>query len=136
MLVKIIPLLLLTGLTVKGATMAKDQMQYVMNYTKIMSTQHEITNLCTVINLELVNEGTLPGEDQWMDMVHAYFSAKNRDPTVDLWNHYYFYLPVDYDFSITSAGPDGMFNTQDDISSNSTSGPTADDSTDSLGIDQ
>lgn len=125
MLVKIIPLLLLTGLTVKGATMGKDQMQYVMNYTKIVATQHEIANLSTVINVELAGTGYLPTVEEWPNVVRSQYNASSRDPIVDLWGYYYDYYPENYSFTITGAGPDNMLGTKDDISSNNTSGESS-----------
>lgn len=113
MLAKMIPLVILGVLGVKGFSLARDQMAFFSDYTKISTTQHEITNIKKLLMLEVASEGVFP--ESWEEIIRSQVTAPNRDPCVDIWGNYYSVWEEGELFTVGSAGPDSSFNTEDDI---------------------
>lgn len=115
MLMKLIPIVLMAGLAAKGLPMAKDQMTYFQNYAKIAATQQEVSNIVNLLAIETNADGQPPAGDGWINIVRTQVNAHGRDPIVDMWGRYYGYWPGASDFTVGSSGPDGNYNTQDDV---------------------
>ena len=115
MLGKLIPIAIIGIIGVKGFTMAQDQMDFFSNYTKISATQRELANIKKMLVLEQSYNGNLPEGDDWKEVVREQTNARGRDPVIDLWENEYMYEPYDEDFCVYSAGPDGDYDSEDDI---------------------
>jgi len=113
MLAKLIPLAIIGILGIKGFSLAKDQFAFLSDYTKISTTQHEISNIKKLIMLEVASEGVMP--QNWEEIIRSQVNAKGRDPIVDIWGNYYNVWEDGEMFTVGSAGPDSSFNTEDDI---------------------
>lgn len=112
MLAKLIPLAVIGILGMKGLTLAKDQVAFLQDYTRIATTQSEISNIKKLIMLEIASEGVMPQD--WEEIVRSQVNAKGRDPVVDVWGNYYS-VWEEQDITVGSAGPDSAFSTEDDI---------------------
>ena len=113
MLVKMIPLVLVGVLGVKGMTMGKDQLAFLTNYTKISVTQQEVSNINKLIMVEVASEGSFPAD--WHETVRSQTKARDRDPCIDIWGFNYEVWEEGDLYTVGSAGPDGSFSTEDDI---------------------
>lgn len=117
MLAKLIPLVLIGALAYKGFNLAQNQMGFLSNFIKISTTQSELKNISSLLAVEMAADGDLPGN--WMDIITEQIDAGDRDPTVDVWDNCYDAWTEDSTLSVMSAGPDGEYDTDDDIVSRS-----------------
>ena len=112
MLAKLIPLAVIGVLGMKGLTLAKDQMAFLQDYTRIATTQSEVSNIKKLLMVEIASDGVVPPD--WEEIVRSQVNAKGRDPVVDVWGNYY-NVWEDDTVTVGSAGPDSNFSTEDDI---------------------
>lgn len=115
MLTKLIPLALIVGLAAKGGPMMKDQMEYLTNYAKISATHAELSNYKKLMIIEMVEFGRAPNGSEWQEIIRSQVEQTDRDPLVDMWGYYITYWSSEWDFALSSAGPDVTLNTDDDI---------------------
>lgn len=112
MLAKLVPLAIIGVLASKGLTLAKDQFAFLSDYTKISTTQSEMSAIKKLLVLEEAATGSIP--QNWEDVIRSQMDAGDRDPCVDVWGTFYS-VWVENDVTVGSAGPDASFDTEDDI---------------------
>jgi hypothetical protein len=116
---KIIPMITIVGGAAASSPNLKAQITKVLEATKVMATQHEISDIAKMVYLDTL-DGTQPRPDGFADYLRRNMLTKNnvkRDTSLDQWGQSYTLL---YDkqkrqLVVTSAGPDGIYNNQDDI---------------------
>ncbi len=105
-----------------------EQLEYVSNLVKTVLVQSETDSLAYIVqtNKVMANDGVLPylSDDEWADFIRHQMKSKtrDRDTSKDLWGMPYEVAEMDpvpgtmsIGFVVRSRGPDGRFETDDDI---------------------
>ncbi len=116
---KIIPLITVAGGAAASSPNLKAQITKLLESTKVMATQHEISDIAKIVYLDTL-DGTQPQPENFADYLRRNMRTKNniqRDTSLDQWGKAY---TLRYDrqkrqLVVTSAGPDGTYNNEDDI---------------------
>ncbi|MCB0421329.1 MAG: hypothetical protein KDD61_10045 [Bdellovibrionales bacterium] len=116
-LLKILPMSVFVGAGVTSSPKLKAKINKVMNITKVASVQMELNSISKMIYLDSL-DGSHPREDQFSDYVRRNMQVQKgqtRDVASDMFGVPYRYTLRNKSFTITSAGLDGRFNTEDDL---------------------
>jgi hypothetical protein len=116
---KIIPMITVAGGAAASSPNLKAQIAKVMEATKVMATQQEISDIAKLVYLDSL-DGTHPKPEGFAEYLRKNMRTKNniqRDTSLDQWGKAY---TLRYDkqkrqLIVTSAGPDTVYNNQDDI---------------------
>ncbi len=122
MLWKLFPMLALAGMTAAGGPSMKAQIAKFTDMTKVTATQSEMASFSQIIyTTYYVPDEHLPAPEAIPDILRQNMNAPgNRDITKDMWGTPFAYSAViengqEVAFIFLSAGPDKMFQTDDDI---------------------
>lgn len=128
MLMKLIGIITSLVILNQATGIGAEQMEYLTNIVKITLTQSETDSISYIVYTDKVmgNENSLPylSEEEWAEYIRRQMAskAKNRDTSKDLWIRPYEILETDpvpgregRGFVVRSSGPDGSFETKDDI---------------------
>ena len=116
---KIIPMITVAGGAAASSPNLKAQMTKVLEATKVMATQKEISDIAKMVYLDTL-DGSQPKPEGFADYLRKNMRTQNniqRDTSTDQWGKAY---TLKYDkqrrqLVVTSAGPDGVYHNQDDI---------------------
>jgi len=128
MLVRILGIIAVIAVIGKATKLGESQLTYIMNMTKIATTQTEVTGISRMIYTDLIvgNDAPFPDHDEqwWADYLkqNLHSDIPTRDCARDMWLTPYQIRRVDNipgtggaGFMVRSAGPDAKFDTGDDI---------------------
>jgi hypothetical protein len=119
-LLKLLPLLIVFG----GFSQVLPKFKAVFQYSKIVGTQKEVNALASELSMESMN-GPLNFTDEnfpefvktHLQVMQSKLNTKRTDPSRDFWGSPFRYRPAadGKPAKVTSAGPDMVFDTKDDI---------------------
>jgi hypothetical protein len=128
MLIKLIGIITSLVILNQSTGIGAEQLEYLTNIVKITLTQSETDSIAYMVYSDKVmgNEGRLPylSDEEWAEYIRKQMESKtkNRDTSKDLWIRPYEILETDpvpgrngMGFVVRSSGPDGSFETKDDI---------------------
>lgn len=125
-LFKLLPFITIVGGIAASSPNVKAQIGKVLQTTKVLATQQEVSDLAKLVYLDTI-EGTQPKPEDFAQYARGNMRSKNesrgrgagRDNALDQWGQPYrlAYNKPKRELSVTSAGPDASFDTADDIRS-------------------
>ena len=118
-LAKLLPIMTVVGGAAASSPNVKAQIAKIMEATKVVATQQEVSDIAKMIYLDTA-EGTHPKPEEFATYLRANMRRANgtkRDNSTDQWGRPYklAYNKPRRELSVTSAGPDSEFETADDI---------------------
>lgn len=116
---KIIPMITVAGGTAASSPKLKAQIAKIMEATKVVATQQEISDITKMIYMDSI-DGSHPKPEELTEYLHRNMRNTNgnkRDTAQDQWGQVY---KLRYDTQrkeiiVSSAGPDKQFDSADDI---------------------
>jgi hypothetical protein len=126
---RLLIIIVFLALVVIGVRMSDKHLEFVANFAKNFTTRLEVETIARSIYLNFTVAGQRRGipdktDNGWSDYIRETIKTKDprRDPALDQWSKPYIVrathdMPAsDYaGFTVTSAGPDSLFDTDDDI---------------------
>ena len=118
-LAKLLPLITVVGGAAASSPNLKAQIAKVIQSTKVIATQQEVSDIAKMVYLDTV-DGTQPKPEEFATYLKNGMRSANgikRDNSRDQWGQVYTlaYDKTRRELVVTSAGPDGSFDTADDI---------------------
>lgn len=118
-LAKLLPIVTVVGGAAASSPNVKAQIAKVMQTTKVIATQYEVSDIAKMVYIETVN-GSHPKPEEFTKYLRANMRGTNgssRDYALDQWGQPYklAYSKSRKELVVTSAGPDENFETADDI---------------------
>jgi hypothetical protein len=118
-LAKLLPVLTVVGGAAASSPNVKAQIAKVMETTRVIATQQEVSDIAKMIYLDTI-DGKPPKPEELTEYLRTHMRAANntkRDFSTDQWGTSYklAYDKPRRELSVTSAGPDENFETADDI---------------------
>lgn len=118
-LAKLLPLVTFVGGAAASSPNVKAQIAKVMQSTKVIATQQEVSDIARMVYLDTV-DSTQPKPEQFTEYLKTGMRSANgikRNNSHDQWGQAYTlaYDKTRRELVVTSAGPDGHFDTADDI---------------------
>ena len=118
-ILKLVPIATLATAGVAGKNGISAQYKKMLSATEIAVTQQELNDLAKMIYLDHIGD-TYVAESQFPDYCRKNLLTKvgnTRDTSLDRWGTYYRICYSPGNFKVQSAGPDKVFDTEDDIQS-------------------
>jgi len=119
MMLKLLPVAAMVGGGVANQDEIKEQIDKVTQIAKVVAVQREVDGISKMIYLQYItDEGYLPSERDFADYVRKNMKTKRgveRDTSIDFWENPYVFERDKDGFTVRSAGPDGDYDTDDDI---------------------
>lgn len=118
-IVKLIPMITVAGGAAASSPNVKAQIAKVMEATKVVATQREISDIAKMIYLDTI-DGSQPRPEEFADYLRKNMRTTNnikRDTSLDQWGKAYTltYNRQKKEIVVTSAGPDQNYGNADDI---------------------
>ncbi|MDX9731549.1 MAG: hypothetical protein RBT63_07245 [Bdellovibrionales bacterium] len=116
---KLLPLLTVAGGAAASSPNLKAQIAKVMETTKVVATQKEISDIAKMVYLDTL-DGSHPKPEEFSNYLKNHMRTANgisRDTSMDQWGQRYLlrYDRRRSELIVTSAGPDMKYETADDI---------------------
>jgi hypothetical protein len=116
---KLIPMIAVAGGAAASSPNIKAQIAKVMEATKVVATQKEISDIAKMIYLDTI-DGSHPSPDAFTEYLRKNMRTTNgiqRDTSLDQWGKAYTltYNKQKREIVVTSAGPDMNYGNSDDI---------------------
>ncbi|MBN8541341.1 MAG: type II secretion system protein GspG [Deltaproteobacteria bacterium] len=118
-IVKLIPMITVAGGAAASSPNIKAQIAKVMEATKVVATQQEISDITKMVYLDTI-DGSHPRSEDFSDYLRKNMRTTNninRDTSLDQWGKAYTltYNKRKREIVVTSAGPDQNYGNADDI---------------------
>ena len=116
-LAKMIPLLVFLGGVAANKDAINDKFKSIMNVTKITATQADLNSIAELVYLEYTDEHYVTVEEfpNFLRTSLRVKKGKVRDVTKDHFGNPFTYERDEEEFTVTSAGVDGEYDTDDDL---------------------
>lgn len=119
---KLLPIVTVAGGAAASSPKLKAQLTKVIQSTKVVATQQEVSDIAKLVYLDSV-DGTAPKPEAFSSYLQNHMRGANgstRNNSKDQWDQPYrlTYDQTRHELLISSAGPDGAFDTNDDITAN------------------
>lgn len=116
---KLIPMITVAGGAAASSPNVKAQIAKVMEATKVVATQQEISDIAKMIYLDTI-DGSHPRPEVFAEYLRKNMrntNGINRDTSLDQWGKAYVltYNKQKREIVVTSAGPDQNYGSSDDI---------------------
>lgn len=116
---KLIPMITVAGGAAASSPNVKAQIAKVMEATKVVATQQEISDIAKMIYLDTI-DGSHPRPEAFAEYLRKNMrnaNGINRDTSLDQWGKAYklTYNKQKREIVVTSAGPDQNYGSSDDI---------------------
>ncbi|MBF0430794.1 MAG: hypothetical protein HQK83_05915 [Fibrobacteria bacterium] len=120
MLIKLLGIVAIGFLGLKGVTLCMKQFDWVVNLSTNTTTMSEVKSISKIIYIDfIIATGSLPENPSggWRAYIRNNMQSDlpNRDTSVDIWQTPYRVREKGTGFVVSSAGPDKKFGTSDDI---------------------
>lgn len=110
---------LVLGATVVGASKVSPdlgtKLTAPIQVVKGVATSVEMQQLQKAIFMNKVGTDVYLPDEQFPDFVRDHFTSSLKDPLVDSWARPYLYRRTSKGFILRSLGPDGTFDSEDDL---------------------
>lgn len=117
-MLKALPAIMLSA----GVAMNSPKVKNLLNYVKVVATQSEVNNITQILSLEWITDEKLPTDpEHFADYVRkimrvpASSGGVPRDTSKDIWGTPYQLIIDGQTIKVNSGGPDGEYDTDDDV---------------------
>jgi len=115
MLGKLLPMIALAGVGATQQDKIKDTGSKIVDMVKVVATQHELSTFRTAVMNESIAGNLNEVRRDFGAFVKRIAHSDNKDVSQDFWDNPYVYEEDDGYAYLSSDGPDGRRNTDDDI---------------------